>query len=89
MQPLGHTGKWMATKATIPETPVSLRDLLRNEPMPEWIREMIAHYYRTGTYRPEDLRRLLGDPNKRVEFRSETSLSSFLADLQSQPSKGE
>ncbi len=40
---------------------------------------MIEHRRRTGTYRPEDLRRLLGDPNKSVEVGPESSLSSFLS----------
>jgi hypothetical protein len=48
-------------------------------PPAEWVVEMIEHRRRTGTYRPEDLRRLLGDPNKSVEVGPETSLSSFLA----------
>jgi hypothetical protein len=56
--------------------------MLRQAPPPEWVREMIDHYRRTGSYRPEDLERLLGDPNKRVEVRAEVSLTSFLADLQ-------
>jgi hypothetical protein len=47
---------------------------------------MIEHHRRTGTYRPEDLERLLGDPNKRVEVRSEVSLTSFLSDLQGRSS---
>jgi len=47
---------------------------------------MIEHYRRTGTYRSEDLERLLGDPNKRVEVRSEMSLTSLLADLQARSS---
>jgi hypothetical protein len=43
---------------------------------------MIDYYRRTGAYRREDLERLLGDPNKRVEVRADVSLASFLADLQ-------
>jgi len=31
-----------------------------------WVQEMIAYHQRTGAYRPEDLRRLLGDPTKSV-----------------------
>lgn len=33
----------------------------------EWVRDMIEHYHRTGEYRCQDLRRLLGDPRKGVE----------------------
>jgi hypothetical protein len=46
---------------------------------PEWVREMNEHYWRTGTVRPEDLWRLLGDPTKGVEVGPNTSLASLLA----------
>ena len=39
---------------------------------------MIEHYWRTGTYRPEDLRRFLGDPTKGVEVGPNTSALSRL-----------
>jgi hypothetical protein len=45
---------------------------------PEWVREMHEHYRRTGTYRPEDLRRLLGDPTKGVEIGPNASLTSYV-----------
>ena len=48
-------------------------------PTAEWVLEMIEHRRRTGAYRPEDLRRLLGDPNKSVEVGPKTSLSALLA----------
>ena len=53
---------------------------LRSQQIPpaEWVRDMIDHYRRTGTYRPEDLRRLLGDPNRAVEVGPNASLSSHL-----------
>ena len=60
----------------------SLRDMLRDMPPPEWVRQMIDYYRLTGTYRPEDLERLLGDPNKRVEVLSEMSVAALLGDLQ-------
>lgn len=50
----------------------------REMPAAPWVREMIDHYNRTGAYRPEDLRRLLGDPNRAVEVGPNTDLSSFL-----------
>ena len=31
-----------------------------------WVREMHAHRQRTGTYRHEDVRRVLGDPGQTV-----------------------
>jgi hypothetical protein len=58
-----------------------LREVAARAPMAEWLRSMIEHYQRTGTYRPEDLDRLLGDPNRRVEVKAEQSVSSLLAAL--------
>ncbi len=52
---------------------------LRQTPPPEWVRKMIEHYRRTGTYRPQDLRRLLGDPTEGVEVGPNSSLASNLA----------
>lgn len=54
-------------------------DLLQKAPTPEWVRKMVEHYRRTGTYRAEDLRRLLGDPTKGVEIGPNSSLTSDLA----------
>jgi hypothetical protein len=34
---------------------------------PAWLLEMIEHYRQTGSYRPRDLRRLLGDPRESVK----------------------
>jgi hypothetical protein len=56
----------------------ALRDLQR-APSPAWVEDMISHYQRTGTYRPADLRRLLGDPNQVVSIGPETSTESLLA----------
>lgn len=44
---------------------------------PEWVRKMIEYYWQTGTYRPEDLQRLLGDPTKGVEVGPNVSLASL------------
>ena len=46
-------------------------------PPADWVLDMIDHYHRTGSYRPEDLRRLLGDPNKAVEVGPNTSISAY------------
>jgi hypothetical protein len=51
---------------------------LRNAPPPEWLQQMQRDYLRTGTVRPEDLRRLLGDPLRCVESGPKPSLASFL-----------
>jgi hypothetical protein len=45
-----------------------------------WVREMKEHYTKTGTYRPQDLRCLLGDPSKGVEMGSRGSVSRYFAD---------
>jgi hypothetical protein len=45
----------------------------------DWVRAMIDHYQRTGSYRPEDLRRLLGDPNRAVDVGPRASLASFFS----------
>ena len=55
------------------ETQAKLRQL----PPADWVRAMIEHFQRTGAYRPEDLRRLLGNPNRAVEVGPNASLASF------------
>ena len=50
---------------------------LRQLPPADWVRAMIEHFQRTGSYRPEDLRRLLGNPNRAVEVGPNASLASF------------
>lgn len=44
--------------------------------VPEWVREMKEYYMRTGEFRPEDLKRLLGDPAKGVEMPVAGSISN-------------
>jgi len=44
-----------------------------------WVVQMQEHFAKTGTYRPEDLRRLLGDPNKAVQSGSKAGLSQYLS----------
>ncbi len=52
---------------------------MRQLPRADWVRAMIEHYQRTGSYRTEDLRRLLGDPNRVVEVGPNASLASFFS----------
>jgi hypothetical protein len=52
---------------------------LREFPPAPWVRQMVDYYRRTGTLRPQDLRRLLGDPNRAVEAGPNASLSAYLA----------
>jgi len=41
---------------------------LTNAHEADWVRRMADDYARMGVYRPEDLRRLLGDPTEGVLF---------------------
>jgi len=43
-----------------------LQRMLEETGPPQWVTDMHEHYERTRTYRPEDLRRLLGDPTRCV-----------------------
>ena len=58
-------------------TPKQIEKTLQNLPEASWIRDMRAHYAKTGTYRARDLRRLLGDPRKRVTMGPKGSLSTY------------
>jgi hypothetical protein len=60
-------------------TTSEIKKRLANLPEPEWIRKMKEHYARTGTYRPEDLRRLLGDPARRVEMPPQGSVTKHFS----------
>lgn len=62
-----------------PDLQRTIQDLFQQAPPAEWVRKMIDHYRKTGQVRPEDLRRLLGDPTKGVEVGPNSSLASFLA----------
>jgi hypothetical protein len=56
-----------------------IQERLRQLPPAKWVRDMTEHYHRTGSFRPQDLRRLLGDPNRAVEVGSNASLASFFS----------
>lgn len=45
-----------------------MQEKLRDLPPADWVSRMIRDYRRDGRYRPADLRRLLGDPNRAVEI---------------------
>ncbi|MGO9265838.1 MAG: hypothetical protein ACLQBA_13325 [Candidatus Binataceae bacterium] len=47
-----------------------LQQIAQSDP-PDWVREAQEHYRQTGYYRPEDLRRIAGDPTQRVELRAD------------------
>lgn len=54
-------------------------ELLQSAGPPEWLVRMQREYAATGKVRPEDLRRLLGDPNRRVESSPQAALTAFSA----------
>jgi hypothetical protein len=56
------------------------RELLQRQATPAaWVLEMTNHYRQTGSYRPGDLRRLLGDPTKGVQFGSAVTTAELFA----------
>ena len=54
-----------------PKWDVATCERLGGASLPEWVREMREHFLRTGTYRVEDVRRVLGDPASQVKVSSE------------------
>jgi hypothetical protein len=62
------------------ENEKEFNDRLARLPEPQWVREMKEHYARTGTYRAEDLRRVLGDPTRSVTVPARTSLPNHFGD---------
>ena len=56
-----------------------IEEKLRQLPPADWVREMVDHYRRTGAFRPQDLRRLLGHPNRAVEVGPNSSLATFFS----------
>lgn len=62
----------------------TLQEKLQRAQPAAWVRQMIDHHRRTGAYRPQDLRRLLGDQTQGVEVGPNSSLASHLS--QSGPS---
>ena len=53
-------------------------DLAQQEPA-DWVRGMIAYHQQTGAYRPEDLRRLLGDPTQSVTISPDCGVIGMFA----------
>ncbi len=51
--------------------------LLREAGTPEWLVRVRRHYAETGTVRAEDMRRLIGDPNRRVDAGPDAALTAF------------
>ena len=64
----------------------TIRRLLAQLPPADWVVEMIEYYRRTGSYRPEDLRRLLGDQTKGVTVGPDTDVGTLFASWSSKKS---
>lgn len=60
------------------KTTKSLQEHMESLPVPEKVRRVVDHYNRTGTYRPEELRRVLGSPNQGVSMGSRNDLQQML-----------
>lgn len=60
------------------DAPARFEELLQSVPPADWVRDMVEHYHRYGTFRPEDLRRLLGDPKMGVVVPNQNSLPTSL-----------
>jgi hypothetical protein len=48
--------------------PLSLRDFASLVPTSEAMRDALEHYQKTGADRPDDVRKILGNPADGVEF---------------------
>jgi hypothetical protein len=55
-----------------------LSDWMYETPPPQWQLDMMEHYERTGTYRPEDIQRLCGDISEGVSIGPDDSLEDIL-----------
>ena len=56
-----------------------IRERLQEVGEAEWVRRMIEYYRENGRFRPEDLRRLLGDPTQSVEIGPAASLPKYFS----------
>jgi hypothetical protein len=56
----------------------NLEELARNAIPPQWVIEMHEHFAATGTYRPEDVQRVLGSTIEPASFRTEQDIRALL-----------
>lgn len=59
----------------------SVQEMLQQSQPADWVSQMIDHHRRTGAYRSQDLRRLLGDQTRGVEVGPNSSLASHMAEF--------
>jgi hypothetical protein len=57
-----------------------IQEKLKEMPEADWVTQMKEHFAEKGVYRPTDLRRLLGDPNRRVEMSPDRSIPKYFLD---------
>jgi hypothetical protein len=50
---------------------ITMEELLKGLPTPEWLREMEEHFAENGEVRAEDLDRIIGDPSRGVAMTQE------------------
>ena len=50
--------------------------LVTSSVTPDWVARMHEHYYRTGSYRAEDVRRISGDASRRIEIGGITDVTA-------------
>jgi hypothetical protein len=55
-----------------------LADAAQAVSLPEWVKSMTDHYLSTGSFRQQDVRKVLGDPKKGIQVGSDVSLSSMM-----------
>jgi hypothetical protein len=55
-----------------------LSEWMYQTPPPQWLLDMMEYHERTGTYRPEDIHRVFGDPSEGVSFGPDDSLEDIL-----------
>ena len=51
--------------------------MLQTVSLPKWLEEMHDHYAQAGSFRTEDILRLLGDPQEGVDMASEEKAKAF------------
>ena len=54
-----------------------VEEMLKTASLPKWLQEMHDHYAKVGSFRTEDILRVLGDPRKGVDMASEEKAKSF------------
>ena len=54
-----------------------IETMLQNASPPTWLLDMYDHYAKVGSFRTEDILRVLGDPRKGVDMASEDQAKSL------------